>query len=55
VGEQGQYVLDKGRYEGYRNDREPTPSGGEEGTPVRSSWRSNVTILTIDVGWAWSA
>ena len=34
--------LDKRRYEEYRNDQEPSPSRGEEeGTPVRSSRRSN--------------
>ena len=35
--------LDKRRYEEYRNDRGPSPSGGEEGTHVRSSQRSNGT------------
>ena len=37
-------ISDDMNIEEYRNDREPSPSRGEEeGTPVRSSWRSNGT------------
>ena len=36
--------LNKRRYEESRNDREPSPSRGEEeGTSDRSPWRSNGT------------